>query len=319
MTQPKPDTSELRDTKSGPASSPLLEASARLKIQLLRNRANSLLVSPLEFEVPEVPARDVQVLPGELHPPRPGLHPLVGRARLVHDLASIELQAMELAVRTLIEFPNAPIIFREELLRIALSEAEHFEMCLDTLEAWGMPWGSWPVHLGLWACVRSEDSLLDRLLIVHRYLEGSGLDAGDAILRRIYGLKDSRLDRVVGKIVADEIGHVEFGNRWYRALCAENRLDSQSDFAVRMARLSQQIPRRNERISRLLRSLSGFSEHEILVLEGHRLASLGKHAASAESKALPQRPWLRFLPRGQGDAIFLPAVVRGEAFPLSRA
>ncbi len=50
---------------------------------------------------PESIGRDVRVVPPAALPRKLGLSSTEGQARLLHDLANIELQAMELAVRTL--------------------------------------------------------------------------------------------------------------------------------------------------------------------------------------------------------------------------
>lgn len=188
---------------------------------------------PLRF-FPREPARDVPLLVPGLLPPKKGLSYREGQARLLHDLASIELQAMELGLRSLHEFPQAPVGFREELVQVVRSEARHLTLCLDGLEALGFRWGDWPVHNMLWASVAAEDSLLDRILIVHRYLEGSGLDAGDTLLRRLDSVLECPLHKIVQIIVDEEIGHVEFGSRWYREICRVEKIDASEDFPRRL-------------------------------------------------------------------------------------
>lgn len=210
--------------------------------------------------------RDVQVVaPAEL-PPKPGLASKVGQARLLHDLASIELQAMELAVRTLTEFPEAHPEFRSELAEIAMDEGRHFSLCLKGIEALGFRWGDWPAHISLWNTVGAEDTLLDRILIVHRYLEGSGLDAGDSILRRLTGVPGRAMKDIVNVIVREEVRHVAFGSRWYRTVAEENGVDPERDFARRIERIARVAPRR-ERLARDLRLRAGFTLGEISALE----------------------------------------------------
>ena len=220
--------------------------------------------------VPDLPGRDAEVLPPERHPLKKGLSYREGQARLLHDLASIELQAMELALRTLIEYPQAPAGFRDELYHITLSEASHLHLCLDGLKKLGFQWGQWPVHLGLWSAVDKEDALLDRILIVHRYLEGSGLDAGDTLLRRLAGVAESAVHPIVKTIFNDEIGHVEFGSRWYREVCRIEHLDAAEDFAPRMDRIFHKVPARIEKISHAARAAAGFTQAEIQYLENRR-------------------------------------------------
>lgn len=228
--------------------------------------------------VPEKLGRDVQIWPIRDLPPKKGLSLPEGQARLLHDLASIELQAMELAVRTLMEFPEAPGEFREQLSEIAREEGLHLRLCLEGLESLGFPWGSFPTHLGLWQSVAGEDSLLDRVLIVHRYLEGAGLDASDTILRRLSGVRSPALRGAIEVIRRDEVGHVEFGSRWYRRLLGESGGDPEVDFASRLSRLFARLPRRLEPIRRDLRETVGFSSTELDVLEEFRQRWLGEGA-----------------------------------------
>jgi uncharacterized ferritin-like protein (DUF455 family) len=211
--------------------------------------------------------RDCGVVPPSRLPPKPGLSLIEGQARLLHDLASIEAQAMELAVRTLCEYPEAPNKFRLELAELAAGEARHLELCLDRMEALGFYWGHWDVHLTLWNAVAPADTLLDRILIVHRYLEGAGLDSGESILRRLQGVKSSRPAReVVEVIVREEVDHVLFGSRWYRVIAEQNHIDPESDFCQRIGKVMQAVPRR-DRVARELRLRAGFTPTEITALE----------------------------------------------------
>lgn len=220
--------------------------------------------------IPDRPARDITVINADSMPKRKGLSFREGQGRLLHDLANIELQAMELCYRTLSEFPEAPEDFRAELTALLRSEAGHLSLCLQGLEDLGFQWGDWPVHPALWLAVSREDSLIDRILIVHRYLEGNGLDAGDLLLRRLNGVAPSCVHQIVGQIAREELGHVEFGSRWYRELCRQDKLDPAEDFPTRFRRLEKQIPHRIEGINFELRRRAGFSQEELQFLEERR-------------------------------------------------
>lgn len=219
---------------------------------------------------PSEPGRDVAVVPVDQHPPKKGLSYKEGQARLLHDLASIEMQAMELAFRSLVDFPDADSEFRAALAELAISEAEHLGLCLRQIRELGFDWGSWPVHLGLWSATAQEDSLIDRLLIVHRYLEGSGLDAGETLLRRLAGVDSPTTKEVVHKIVHDEVGHVEFGSRWFRHFCEQQGLEPDLHFRQRLTELKHRLPKRLEPVSHSLRLKAGFNPSEIAFLEEQR-------------------------------------------------
>ncbi len=221
-----------------------------------------------ELILPPQLGRDVVCVRPQDLPPRQGLSKKEGQARLLHDLAHIELQAMELGLRTLIEYPEAPARFRSELVELTLAECGHLKLCLEELEALGFRWGIWPVHLTLWQSVRSGESFLDRLFIVHRYLEGAGLDAGSALLKKLNGVCNPGLKRVVQTIVNEEIGHVEFGNRWYHDLVKEATEESQArEVTNRYEKLKTQLPPKTVEWNLALRLESGFKQEELKALE----------------------------------------------------
>lgn len=224
--------------------------------------ATELALAGCGEPVPLEVARDVPVLSIGAFPPRPGLQSPSGQVRLLHDLANIELQAMELGLRTLLEFPQSPLEFREQLQNIILEEAHHLRLCLELMEQLGGRWGDWPIHLGLWSAVAASDTLLERVFIVHRYLESSGLDAGERLLERLSGVKDKRIDRVVRRIVQDEVGHVTFGSQWYFDFCRRYNVDAFSFYQEATRILVSQHPRK-EHVSQLLREQAGYSRREI--------------------------------------------------------
>lgn len=246
------------------------------KIDFLRKSESSVFNLKNKVTAPQLPARDISTLEFKLHPPKKGFSTKEGQARMLHDLASIELQAMELGLRTLVEFPDENEQFRKELWNLTLSESAHLEMCLIEIENLGFKWGDWPANCGLWQSVSSQDTLLDRLLIVHRYLEGSGLDAGDTLLRRLAGVDATAVQKAVKIINTEEVGHVLFGSNWYNYYCLQSGLDPVDDFEIRMNRLRTVLPKRVNPISHDLRKRAGFTENEIMYLEKLRLSFLDK-------------------------------------------
>ena len=257
----------------------LAEPSVHLKLKALDEALHGLL-NGHSMAVPNTPGRDLEIVPIRALPAKKGLSQKEGQARLLHDLASIELQAMELGLRTLAEFPNAPRAFREELAEITADEGEHLGLCLKAMEDLGLPWGTYPAHLGLWESVAPTDSLLDRIAIVHRYLEGSGLDASDTILRRLSGVKGNAAMNAVRTIRRDEMGHVQFGSRWYHDLAKAEGLEPSHDFAERLKRLFHRVPRRLEPVVTETRLQAGFTLTEIEALNDLRARWLDGAGAS---------------------------------------
>lgn len=216
--------------------------------------------------VPELPARDIQVLGIRDLPPKKGISFVEGQARLLHDLANIELQAMELGFRTLLEFPHLDSKFLDELESLTLGEGHHLSMCLEELSNMGFPWGTWPVHLALWTATSPEDSILDRLLIVHRYQEGGGLDAGETLLRRVREMKLHNIEKILNVIFSEELGHVQFGSYWYKKFATQEGLNPEEEFVRRLPVLMGRMPRRLEPVSKELRLKAGFTEIEIAAI-----------------------------------------------------
>lgn len=223
------------------------------------------------------PARDILVQPLRFHPDKKGLSTSEGQARMLHDLANIELQAMELGLRTLCDFQDAPEAFKEELYAVTKSEADHLEMCLIEIEKLGFKWGDWPAHTALWDCTSASDSLLDRILIVHRYLEGSGLDAGDTLIRRLKGVDAKSILMAVERINREEVGHVLFGSEWYVKICAKEKKDPETDYPSRMQELRWSLPKRMEPINIQARKKAGFTDLEIKYLQNLRESFLEKN------------------------------------------
>jgi uncharacterized ferritin-like protein (DUF455 family) len=234
----------------------------RQKVNLLDIELHEFTNVPGKFDFPIEPGRSASIV-DQFRGQKEKLSTPAGQARLLHELCNIELQAMELALRTYLEFPEAPVEFRKELAILTKQEGGHLILCLNELESRGYRFGHWPIHLQLWKAVSLEDSLLDRLLIVHRYLEGSGLDSGAKILKRLKGVGDWRLNCIVDQIHQDEIEHVRFGCRWYQEIAKSLNLDPEIDFINRMNHLFERLPKRLEKFDENLRRDVGFSSLEV--------------------------------------------------------
>lgn len=241
------------------------------KIQSLEGHIQGVLNGQL-FSIPDFSARDVEVKEPLQHPPKKGLSSKEGQARLLHDLASIELQAMELALRTLTEYHQEikGTKYLDLLVQLILSERSHLQLCVKGIQDLGFDWGQWPVHMALWKAVGPEDSLIDRVFIVHRYLEGSGLDAADTLLRRLSGVKSNCLDTIVKTISDEEMDHVQFGSRWFFDLCKDRKLDADFIFKDTLQKVRAKLPKRLEPINSALRLKALFSESEIDTLKKYQ-------------------------------------------------
>lgn len=184
--------------------------------------------------MPDRPARPErpQLLPPTAMPRRGKAGSTRARFALLHALAHIELNAIDLAIDCAGRWgPAMPPEFAGDWLRIADEEAQHFTLLQSLLRYDGGGYGDLPAHDGLWeaACATAHD-LQARLALVPQVLEARGLDVTPAMIARFEALGDTRAAAVLTRILADEITHVEAGNRWFRKLCSESMSEPAARF-----------------------------------------------------------------------------------------
>ena len=185
-----------------------------------------------------------------------------GRARLVHAIAHIELNAIDLALDIVWRFPGMPADFYRDWLRVAREEAHHFLLLRAHLVGMGFDYGAFDAHNGLWEMAeRTRDDLLARLALVPRTLEARGLDASPGVRAKLVGAGDARAGEILDLILAEEIGHVAIGNRWYRHVCAERGLDPRRTDAELAQRY--EAPRPRAPFNLAARRAAGFDEDEL--------------------------------------------------------
>jgi len=183
-----------------------------------------------EARLPDRPARPA--LP-ELQPPRDmprrrAARSREGRIALLHALAHIELNAIDLAWDLVARFggPDLPRDFHDDWIAVAAEEAEHFALITTRLGAAGARYGDLPAHDGLWeAAEATAGDLLARLAVVPLVLEARGLDVTPAMILRLDRNGDPESAAALRILLADEIGHVAAGVRWFRWECAQRALD----------------------------------------------------------------------------------------------
>jgi len=149
-----------------------------------------------------------------------------GRAALLHALAHIEFNAINLALDAVWRFPGQPEAFYLDWLQVAREEALHFELLRDHLRSLGFAYGDFPAHNALWEMAeKTRHDVLARIALVPRTLEARGLDASPAVKRKLLAVGDTKAGEILDVILRDEIGHVAAGNRWYRWLCTRRGLE----------------------------------------------------------------------------------------------
>jgi uncharacterized ferritin-like protein (DUF455 family) len=241
-------------------------------------QARALWTSFASFSIAERQPQPCMLLPGR--PVRPELiHPAKvsrrspfkpeGLAALLHAIAHIEFNAINLALDAAWRFDGMPAGFYEDWLRVAAEEAYHFSLLRDHLSSLGYAYGDFPAHDNLWSmCERTADDVTARMALVPRTLEARGLDATPQIqdrLRRVGTPAAQRAVEILDVILTDEIGHVAIGNYWYRWLCARAGLEPVAHYATLAERYD--APRMYPPFNEAARRSAGFTDEELVRLD----------------------------------------------------
>ena len=186
------------------------------------------------LEMPDRPGRPEKpnlLLPRDM--PRRSTGGLKGRIALLHSLAHIELNAVDMTWDLIGRFVRArvPHAFYDDWVQVGLEEAKHFELLAKRLVALGAAYGDHPAHDGLWqAAQATKDSLLARVAIVPLVLEARGLDVSPAMLTSLAAAGDQPSADILAIIYRDEKRHVAFGAKWFRYLCEREKVAPEPTF-----------------------------------------------------------------------------------------
>lgn len=214
--------------------------------------------------LPGRPSRPRLVPPREVG--RRAMTTVAGRAALIHALAHIEFNAINLALDAVWRFGSMPSTYYGDWLQVAAEEALHFSLLDTHLRTLGYAYGDFDAHNSLWEMAdKTASDPIARMALVPRTLEARGLDATPAVRAKLAQVGDQSAARILDIILRDEVGHVAIGNRWYRWLCERDGLDpllAYPAFAERYKAPSLRGP-----FNLAARRAAGFSEEEIAVLE----------------------------------------------------
>jgi uncharacterized ferritin-like protein (DUF455 family) len=217
-------------------------------------------------ELPGRPARPELIHPAKV--PRRSPATPAGLAALLHAIAHIEFNAINLALDAVWRFDGMPGEYYLDWTRVAAEEAYHFTLLRQELAALGHAYGDFPAHDNLWAmCERTAGDVTARMALVPRTLEARGLDASPLIqqkLRQVATPAAMRAVDVLEIILTDEVGHVAIGNHWYRWLCEREGLDAVAHYRVLAAQYD--APRLHPPFNLPARERAGFSREELALL-----------------------------------------------------
>ena len=179
--------------------------------------------TPLHFEAPSYASFCHIVDPRDLKA-RKDFDSKEGLATLVHAIAHIEYSAIDLALDAVYRFVDMPMEYKKDWLEVAADEVRHFKMLNKLLIELGYTYGDFPVHCGLFdAAEHTAGNILDRMAIIPRYYEASGLDVSPQIMKKLDNKRKnphvkSLLD-ALHIIYKEEIDHVYKGDKWFKYLC----------------------------------------------------------------------------------------------------
>jgi len=246
------------------------------KIQLTQATVHAWNAGTLSL-VSLTPPRPIQQ-PGypqslQLVPPKAvwsrSLHTPLGQVALLHALAHIEFNAINLAWDAIYQFRDLPEAYYTDWLQIAEEESLHFSLLLAQLQKCGYQYGDFPAHNGLWEmAMKTADDVLIRMALVPRVLEARGLDATPAIIEKLQAAGQTQLVEILQRILTDELGHVATGSRWFHYFCTQRQLDPQTTFQQLLKEYFK--GRIKGPLNTQARLTAGFSEAELEWLLAYR-------------------------------------------------
>jgi uncharacterized ferritin-like protein (DUF455 family) len=209
----------------------LLTSQPRAKVMAARAAARDWRLGRLTFAfdaaMPDYPARPErpELLAPSRMPKRGRGQSDRARIALWHALAHIEFSAIDLALDAAGRFgAELGEHFVGDFLAVAADEAMHFALLDRRLHALGSHYGALPAHDGLWdAAHETRHDAAARLAIVPMVLEARGLDVTPMMLERLRAAGDRPGERLLSRILDDEIRHVRIGTSHFTALCRTRR------------------------------------------------------------------------------------------------
>lgn len=193
---------------------------------------------------------------------RRSMRTLEGRTAMIHALAHIEFNAINLALDAMWRFPGMPRDYYADWLKVAAEEAYHFTLLNEHLQNLDYQYGDFPAHDSLWMMAeRTKNDVLARMALVPRTMEARGLDASPAIRSKLVQAGDMAAAEILDIILRDEIGHVAIGNRWFHWLCGQRGVEPLGTYR----KLSQEYraPVLRKPFNLEARKKAGFTEAEL--------------------------------------------------------
>lgn len=183
---------------------------------------------------PDFPGRpDAPELLSPRDVPKRRTRSLAGRIALLHAIAHIELNAIDLHWDIIARYTDTemPRGFYDDWVKSAAEESKHFMLLSDRLKAYDSFYGAMPAHAGMWtAATDTADDFMGRLAVVPMVLEARGLDVTPGMITMFEKAGDPETVEALETIYAEEVGHVAFGSKWFHFLCGRHNHDPKDTF-----------------------------------------------------------------------------------------
>jgi uncharacterized ferritin-like protein (DUF455 family) len=180
---------------------------------------------------PSRPTKPELLSPRDVPKRKPGTE--AGRIALLHAVAHIELNAVDLHWDIIARFAHVPmpIGFFDDWVKAADEEAKHFNLMCDCLEEMGSFYGALPAHAGMWrAAEDTANDFMGRLAVVPMVLEARGLDVTPGMIKLFQNAKAASAVAALELIYSEEVAHVAYGSKWFHFLCGRENLDPKDVF-----------------------------------------------------------------------------------------
>lgn len=224
---------------------------------------NSVAVQDEPVGIPGHPAKPNLVSP--LAVEKRSMRTPEGRAALIHALAHIEFNAINLALDAVWRFADMPAQYYADWLKVAAEEAYHFELLNGYLLNMSYRYGDFSAHNSLWEMAeRTQSDVLARMALVPRTMEARGLDASPPLRNKFQQIGDVEAAGILDIILRDEIGHVAIGNHWFNWLCEQRGLEPIACYGA-MAK-QYNAPAMRKPLNLEARRKAGFTEEELALL-----------------------------------------------------
>ncbi|MEL7167133.1 MAG: ferritin-like domain-containing protein [Pseudomonadota bacterium] len=193
--------------------------------------ANPVIGTATPPDHPARPAAPELLHPRDVPKRKPGSEK--GRIALLHAVAHIELNAVDLHWDIIARFTHVPmpIGFYDDWVKAADEESKHFNLMCDCLEELGSHYGALPAHAGMWRAAQdTADDFMGRLAVVPMVLEARGLDVTPGMIALFRKAGADSAVAALETIYSEEVSHVAYGSKWFHFLCGRADRDPKDAF-----------------------------------------------------------------------------------------